>query len=59
MQLTQPVNHPNTITIYDYGRTPEGIFYYAMEYLDGFSLEDLVEATGAQCSTSSCPASTA
>src|SRR3989449_6285558 len=31
----------NTITIYDYGRTPEGIFFYAMEYLDGVSLDKL------------------
>ena len=30
--MTSQLNHPNTITIYDYGRTPEGVFYYAMEY---------------------------
>jgi hypothetical protein len=43
VQLTSQLNHPNTITIYDYGRTDEGVFYYAMEYLDGLSLESLVE----------------
>ena len=26
--------HPNTIAIYDYGRTPEGVFYYAMGLLE-------------------------
>jgi serine/threonine-protein kinase len=48
VQLTSQLAHPNTITIYDYGRTPDGIFYYAMEYLDGVSLETLVAAEGAQ-----------
>ena len=46
VQLTSQLNHPNTITIYDYGRTPEGIFYYAMEYLEGIDLDDLVERFG-------------
>jgi hypothetical protein len=46
VQLTSQLNHPNTITIYDYGRTPEGIFYYAMEYLEGIDLDQLVERFG-------------
>ncbi len=48
VQLTSQLNHPNTIAIYDYGRTPEGVFYYAMEYLDGINLEGLVERHGPQ-----------
>src|SRR5262249_1937599 len=35
VQITSQLNHPNTIAVYDYGRTPEGLFYYAMEYLEG------------------------
>jgi hypothetical protein len=46
VQLTSQLTHPNTICIYDYGRTPDGLFYYAMEYLEGFTLTELVQATG-------------
>ena len=46
VQLTARLTHPNTITIFDYGRTPEGVFYYAMELLDGASLERVVSVAG-------------
>lgn len=46
VQLTSQLNHPNTIAIYDYGRTPEGVFYYAMELLEGINLDDLVKRFG-------------
>jgi len=46
VQLTAQLTHPNTITIFDYGRTPDGVFYYAMELLNGATLEEVVHATG-------------
>jgi serine/threonine protein kinase len=46
VQLTSRLCHPNTIAVYDYGRTAEGVFYYAMEYLEGINLEDLVKTWG-------------
>ena len=48
VQLTAELSHPNTISIYDYGRTPDGRFYYAMELLDGMTLQELVERECAQ-----------
>jgi serine/threonine-protein kinase len=48
VQQTARLTHPNTITIYDYGRTPDGVFYYAMELLDGATLEAVVERDGPQ-----------
>lgn len=46
VQLTSQLTHPNTITIYDYGRTPQGVFYYAMELLEGETLESLIYRDG-------------
>ena len=46
VQLTSRLNHPNTIAVYDYGKTPEGVFYYAMEYLEGINLQELVKKCG-------------
>ncbi len=45
-QATARLKHPNTVDVFDYGRTEDGTFYYVMELLDGVSLEDIVRRHG-------------
>src|SRR5438876_722912 len=45
--VTAKLTHPNTITLYDYGRTEDGIFFIAMEYLDGRTLSEAMQQDGA------------
>jgi len=45
-QVVSQLSHPNTIEVYDYGTTRDGRWYYAMELLDGVSLEELVARHG-------------
>jgi serine/threonine-protein kinase len=47
-ELTSRLSHPNTIAVYDFGRTSSGVPFYAMEYLSGLDLETLVERHGPQ-----------
>ncbi len=48
VQRTARLTHPNTVTVFDYGRSTEGVFYYAMELLEGATLEEIVELDGPQ-----------
>ena len=51
VQVSSALSHPNTIEIYDYGTTPDGTFYYAMELLRGITLGQLIEQDGPQPET--------
>ena len=46
VRLTCQLTHPNTIQVYDYGHTPDGIFYYVMEYLRGLNLHEFTARFG-------------
>jgi serine/threonine-protein kinase len=48
VRLASRLEHPATVEIYDYGRTNDGTFYFAMEFIDGLTLAQLVERDGAQ-----------
>ena len=41
------ISHPNVCQIYDFGETPEGVIYLAMEFIEGSALTDIIEREGA------------
>ncbi|MBN1209388.1 MAG: protein kinase [Myxococcaceae bacterium] len=44
--VTAKLRHPNTVTVIDYGKTDDGIYFIAMEYLEGQTLSQLLTQTG-------------
>ena len=44
--LTAKLSHPNTVRIIDYGCTKDGLFYLAMEYLAGLTLDRVLAHGG-------------
>jgi serine/threonine-protein kinase len=46
VQAMAQLTHPNTVEVYDFGRTEDDSFFYAMEYLPGKTLDALVRAHG-------------
>ncbi len=40
------ITHPNVCAIYDFGETPDGLIYLAMEFIEGEPLTDLLEREG-------------
>lgn len=49
-RATASLSSPHTISVYDFGITREGAFYYVMELLHGVDLKRLVERFGPQSS---------
>jgi serine/threonine-protein kinase len=46
VRATAELRHPNTIRIFDFGVTPDGLCYYAMELLEGGDVADLIDRDG-------------
>src|SRR5579883_3555327 len=44
--IASKLTHPNTVTIFDYGRTDDDIYYMAMEYLEGVTLHRAIREAG-------------
>jgi serine/threonine protein kinase len=44
--VTAKLRHPNTVTVIDYGKAEDGIYYIAMEYLEGQTLSQLLTQVG-------------
>ncbi|HXJ31499.1 MAG TPA: serine/threonine-protein kinase, partial [Gemmatimonadales bacterium] len=41
------ITHPNVCAVYDFGETPEGLIYLAMEFVEGEPLTAIIEREGA------------
>jgi len=41
------INHPNVCAVYDFGETPDGMIYLAMEFIEGPSLTKVISDAGA------------
>ncbi len=46
-QAISRLSHPNTVTVFDFGRTDAGVLYIVMEYVEGIPLGDMIRETGA------------
>jgi serine/threonine-protein kinase len=45
-EMASRLHHPNIITIYDFGKTADGLCYYVMEMLEGESLRERIKREG-------------
>lgn len=45
-ELAAKLNHPNTVTLYDFGQDEQGILFIAMEFIEGCSLRDTIVREG-------------
>lgn len=47
VSLLGKLNHPNIVTVFDSGTTPDGHLYLAMDFLSGSTLQDVLDKSGA------------
>jgi serine/threonine-protein kinase len=41
------LTHPNTVRVFDYGQTDDGLYFIAMELLEGLTLKEIIAKEGA------------
>lgn len=45
-KVVQQLNHPNTVRLYDFAQTADGLLFIVMEHLDGVTLDHVVHQRG-------------
>jgi serine/threonine protein kinase len=45
-RATSKISHPNVVDVTDSGTTPDGAFFFVMEYLEGIELGELIFKEG-------------
>ena len=46
VQAAARLSHWNTVEVYDYGKSEDGVFFFVMELLNGLSFQELVDQGG-------------
>ncbi len=54
-RLAASLSHPNIVQAFDAGATPEGIYYFAMELIEGETLESRIHRVGRMEATEAVP----
>lgn len=45
-EMASQIDHPNAVSIYDFGEAEDGMIYLAMEFVDGQPLSDILKREG-------------
>lgn len=54
VRIISNLRHPNTVTIHDFGETESGLLYMVLEYIEGYTLQQLIEQHGPQPPEMAC-----